>query len=121
MGPVVDGLAVALLGLGLLLATIGLYGMLRMPQIFDQLHAAGLVTGPAVLLVLLASVATGKAEIITSAGLVAVFVLITSPLSAHAVAQAARRRPEGDPIHETPEPATVSEPRSRDESVGRDG
>ena len=97
MGVVVDVLATALLGLGLLLATIALYGMLRMPNVFAQLHAAGLVTGPAVLLVLLASVATGSAEIITSAALVLVFVLVTSPLSAHAIAQAARHRGGHDP------------------------
>ena len=97
-GMVVDVLAVGLLGLGLLLATIGLYGLLRMPDIFSQLHAAGLVTGPAVILVLLASVATGSAEIITSATLVLLFVLVTSPLSGHAIALAARRRPsEGEP------------------------
>jgi len=83
----------ALLLLGLLLATVGLYGLLRMPDIFHQLHPAGLVTGPAVILVLLASVATGSAEIITSAGLVILFLLITSPLSTHAIAQAALRRP----------------------------
>ena len=82
-----------LLALGLLLATIGLYGMLRIPDIFHQLHPAGLVTGPAVILVLLAAVSTGSAEIITSAALVILFVLVTSPLSTHAIAQAARRRP----------------------------
>jgi multicomponent Na+:H+ antiporter subunit G len=92
MGVVVDVLAVGALGAGLLLATVGLYGMLRHPGIFAQLHAAGLVTGPALILVLLASVASGRDEIITSAALVLVFVLVTSPLSAHAIAQAARRR-----------------------------
>jgi multicomponent Na+:H+ antiporter subunit G len=86
-------IAVALLLLGLALATIGLVGLLRMPEILHQLHAAGLVTGPAVILVLLASVASGSAEIITSAALVILFVLVTAPLSAHAIAQAARRRP----------------------------
>jgi len=86
-------IAVALLLLGLTLATIGLVGLLRMPEILHQLHAAGLVTGPAVILVLLASVASGSAEIITSAALVILFVLVTAPLSAHAIAQAARRRP----------------------------
>ena len=90
---VLDALGVGLLGLGLLLATIGLYGLLRMPDVFSQLHAAGLVTGPAVIVVLLASLATGSAEIITSATLVLLFVLVTSPLSNHAIAQAARRRP----------------------------
>ena len=44
-------------------------------------------------MVLPACVATGSAEIITSALFVILFVLITSPLSAHAIARAARRRP----------------------------
>ena len=78
-----------LLLLGLTLATIGLYGLLRKPDIFEQLHPAGLITGPAVLLVLLASVGTGKPGIITSAILVVGFVLVTSSLSSHAIAQAA--------------------------------
>jgi multicomponent Na+:H+ antiporter subunit G len=91
---ILDIVGAVLLALGLLLATIGLYGMLRIPDIFHQLHPAGLVTGPAVILVLLAAVSTGSAGIITSAALVILFVLITSPLSTHAVAQAARRRPQ---------------------------
>jgi multicomponent Na+:H+ antiporter subunit G len=94
MGAVLDALGVVLLMLGLLLATIGLYGLLRMPDVFHQVHPAGLVTGPAVILILLASVATRNAEIITSAVLVVVFLLITSPLAGHAIAQAARRRGE---------------------------
>src|SRR6185437_7925768 len=90
---VLDIIGAVLLALGLTLATIGLYGLLRMPDIFHQLHPAGLVSGPAVILVVLASAATGSAEIITSAALVILFVLITSPLSTHAIAQAARHRP----------------------------
>ena len=66
--------------------------LLRMPDIFHQLHPNGLVTGPAVILVLLASICTGSAEIITSAALVILFVLITAPLSSHAIAQAAHDR-----------------------------
>jgi multicomponent Na+:H+ antiporter subunit G len=81
-----------LLAAGLLLATVGLYGMLRHPGIFDQIHAAGLVTGPAIILILAASIATREAEIITSAALVILFVLVTSPLSGHATAQAALMR-----------------------------
>jgi multisubunit Na+/H+ antiporter MnhG subunit len=46
-----------------------------------------------VILVLLAAVSTGSAEIITSGALVILFLLVTSPLSNHAIAQAARRRP----------------------------
>ena len=82
----------AVLALGLVLATIGLYGMLRKPSIFEQLHAAGLVTGPGVILVLLASLASGRAEIATSAVLVIAFVLVTASLSTHAIALSAYRR-----------------------------
>lgn len=100
-GTVLDVVAIVLLALGLGLATIGLYGLLRKPDIFHQLHAGGLVTGPAVILVLLASLGTGNARIITSAVLVILFVLITSPLSGHAISQAAYRRGTDDePTHE---------------------
>jgi monovalent cation/proton antiporter MnhG/PhaG subunit len=108
--PTLDVLGAGLLGLGLLLATIGLYGVLRMPDIFDQLHAAGLVTGPAVLLILLASLTTRSAAIVTSAVLLFVFVLITAPLSGHAIARAAWLRPEpdDDPLPATPTPGAAS-------------
>jgi multicomponent Na+:H+ antiporter subunit G len=102
---VLDLIGAGLIALGLLLATIGLYGLLRLPDIFHQLHPAGLVTGPAVILVLLAAVAIGSAEIITSAALVLLFVLVTSPLSTHAIAQAARRRPR----RPQPDPASPAE------------
>jgi multicomponent Na+:H+ antiporter subunit G len=73
-----------------------LYGLLRVPGIFHQLHAAGLITGPAVILLLLASLASGHAATITSAVLVILFVLLTSPLANHAIARAAHRRRAGD-------------------------
>jgi multicomponent Na+:H+ antiporter subunit G len=47
-GTVLEVLGAAVLLVGLTLATIGLYGMARKPDIFDQLHAAGLVTGPGI-------------------------------------------------------------------------
>jgi multicomponent Na+:H+ antiporter subunit G len=89
---ILDVISIVALGLGLVLGTIGVYGLLRMPDIFHQLHPNGLITGPAVILVLLASIGTGSAEIITSAVLVILFVLITAPLSSHAIAQAAHER-----------------------------
>jgi multicomponent Na+:H+ antiporter subunit G len=94
-GTLLDVVAAVLLGLGLTLATIGIYGLLRKGDIFAQLHAAGLVTGPGIVLVLLASVGTRDLRVMSSALLLILFVLVTSPLSTHAVAQAARRaRPE---------------------------
>lgn len=102
MGTVLDIVAATLLFGGLLLATIGLLGLLRMRDIFHQLHPAGLITGPALLLVLLAAIGSRSTAIVTSAALVFVFLLITSSLSNHAIANAARQRrrraeAEGDP------------------------
>ena len=98
LGVLVDVMAALLLAGGLLLATVGLYGLLRMSKMLHQVHPAGLITGPAVILTLLASVATGDMETITSAALVILFVLITSPLASHAIAQAAHQtRMDEDP------------------------
>jgi monovalent cation/proton antiporter MnhG/PhaG subunit len=87
----------AVLFVGLALASIGLYGMFRKRSVFDQLHAAGLITGPGVILVMLASLASGRAEIATSAVLLIVFVLVTASLSTHAIALAAWRSGPGRP------------------------
>jgi monovalent cation/proton antiporter MnhG/PhaG subunit len=104
-GALLSALGGIVLVLGLSLATIGLYGLLRRPDIFHQLHAAGLVTGPATILVLLAAIGTRSAGIITSAVLVILFVLITAPLSGHAIAQAAFRR-RNTPEQSDDEPAS---------------
>ena len=88
---VVGAAGAAVLLLGLALASIGLYGMLRKPTIFEQLHPAGLVTGPGLILVMLAALASGSAEIATSAVLLIAFVLVTGSLSTHTIALAAWR------------------------------
>jgi multisubunit Na+/H+ antiporter MnhG subunit len=44
---VLDVVGAALL-LGLILMTIGLYGVLRLPDTYSQLHAQGVATGPGV-------------------------------------------------------------------------
>jgi len=104
---IIPAAGVAVLLLGLALASIGLIGMFRRPTIFEQLHAAGLVTGPGVILVLIASLATVNAEIVTSALLVVVFVLVTSSLSTHAIALAAWRLRDGvDDAREGTNPAS---------------
>lgn len=94
---ILDLLGIAALAIGLTLATVGLYGLLRMPELPRQLHAAGLVTGPATIAILLAAFATGRADVITSAVLVIVFLLITAPLSSHAIARASHARPSDEP------------------------
>jgi monovalent cation/proton antiporter MnhG/PhaG subunit len=115
--------------LGLALSTTGLFGMLRRRDIFEQLHAAGLVTGPGVILVLLASLATASAEVATSGLLVVAFVLVTSSLSTHAIALAAWRRREATGMtrdasgraESEPSPADAMTPRAMRVLVAHDG
>ncbi len=87
-----DIVGVGLLLIGLTLLTISLYGVLRLPDTYSQLHAQGLATGPGVIAVLASSVATDNAAIITFAVLGIVFMVLTSPVSSHAIARANHRR-----------------------------
>lgn len=92
---VLDVVGGVLLLVGLVLLTISLVGVLRLPGTLGQLHAHGLAT-PAVIAILASAVATEDAAIITFAALAIVFIALTSPVSGHAIARAAHRR--GRPV-----------------------
>ncbi len=93
---------------GLLVITLGVAGFARMPDVYNKLHAASktVVFGVAGLLV--ASAATLDPALIARAALVAAFLVVTAPVSAHAVARTA---------YERGEPART--PRSVDETPRR--
>jgi multicomponent Na+:H+ antiporter subunit G len=92
-----DILGSALLLIGLVLLTISLVGILRLPNTLSQLHAQGIATGPGVIAIFGSSVATENAAIITFAVLGMAFVMFTSPVSGHAIARAAHRRDNRQP------------------------
>lgn len=79
---------------GLLVITLGVVGFARMPDVYNKLHAASktVVFGVAALLV--ASAATLDPALIARAALVAAFLVMTAPVSAHAVARTAYERGE---------------------------
>lgn len=95
MSLVLDVAGGVLLVVGLLLLTIALVGVLRMPGTYSQLHAQGLATGPGVICVLASSIATEDAATISYAAIGIVFTVLTSPVASHAIARAARRRGAG--------------------------
>ena len=84
----------ALVVLGVLVMTIGVYGVFRMPDVYTQLHAASKAVFLGVIALLVASIATGDAAIIARAFLIGVFLILTTPVAAHAVAQGAYVRRE---------------------------
>lgn len=74
--------------------TIGVYGMVWMPDTYARLHAAAKAVFLGVISLLIASTVTGDPAIILRAFLTGAFLLLTAPVSAHVIARAAYQRGE---------------------------
>lgn len=89
LGALAPWLADVLVILGVFGMTVGVYGIVRMPDIYNRLHAASKVVFLGVLSLLVASAATNDAEIILRVALIGAFLILTTPVSAHVVGRAA--------------------------------
>lgn len=92
-----EGLAVgvlqdALVILGLVIMTIGVYGVIRLPDIYTRIHAASKAVFLGVVSILVATCLAGGADVILRAVLIAVFLLLTTPVASHTIARAAYQR-----------------------------
>ena len=97
----------ALVLLGLAAVTVSVVGMIRLPGILMRLHAAGQAVLVGVVIVLMGAVGSGQGVLMGRALLVAVFLLLTAPMSAHAIARAAVREREREAAAQ-PEPSDSS-------------
>ncbi len=86
----------ALTLLGLLLLTVGVYGVVRLPDAYTQLHSASKAGFLGVAALLAAASVSGEGAIIARALVIVALLAVTTPVAAHAVARAAHRR--GEPI-----------------------
>lgn len=79
---------------GLLMMSISIYGMIWMPDLYTRLHAAskGIIIGN--LLQLVAAMLHGDMAIIMRSVLIGLFIVLTTPVSAHIIAQAAFHKRE---------------------------
>jgi multicomponent Na+:H+ antiporter subunit G len=75
--------------LGVVVMTIGVYGVIRMPDIYTRLHAASKSVFLGVISFVLASVATGDPAIIWRVILIGVVLLLTTPVASHAIGRGA--------------------------------
>ncbi len=91
---IVAWLTDALVILGVLVMTIGVYAVYRMPDVYTQLHGASKAVFLGVVALLVASAATADLAIVTRAFLIAVFLVLTTPVAAHVIARAAYVREE---------------------------
>ncbi len=87
-------LADALVVLGVFVMSVGVYGVIRLPDTYTKLHAASKAVFLGVISLCASSVATGDPAIIYRAILIAAFLLLTTPISAFVIARAAYLRGE---------------------------
>ena len=87
-------LADALVILGLWVMTVGVYGVIWMPDTYTRLHAASKAVFLGVISLCVSSAVTGDRAIIYRAILIAAFLLVTTPISASVIARAAFLRRE---------------------------
>jgi multicomponent Na+:H+ antiporter subunit G len=108
MAVLIDLLSwLALLG-GVAFALIGSVGLLRMPDFYTRLHAAGITdTLGAALIVLGLALQAGWTLVSVKLLLILIFLWFTSPIATHALARAALVDPENPPpiLHEESPPS----------------
>ena len=85
----VPWVAAALVVLGVGIMTVGVYGAIRMPDLYTRLHAASKAVFLGVLSLVAASVITGQSEIIARVVLIGALLLLTTPVSSHAIGRGA--------------------------------
>ena len=86
-----DLLAALLLGIGILCTLAGSIGMLRFPDFYTRLHAAGVTETLGVLAVVSGLMLhTRAADVFVRLALIGLFMLVTAPIASHALARAAR-------------------------------
>lgn len=88
MSEVLGGL---LLGAGILFTLAGTVGLLRFPDFYTRLHAAG-VSETLGMIAIVAGLALHavEADALVRLALIGLFMLVTAPIASHALARAAR-------------------------------
>jgi multicomponent Na+:H+ antiporter subunit G len=84
-----DLISDALIILGLLVMTLGVYGMIRMPDIYTRLHAASKSAFLGVVSIAIAAMLVGDGTSIMRLALLCLLLAITTPLASHAIGRAA--------------------------------
>lgn len=75
--------------IGLLFMTLGVVGLVRMPDVYTQLHAASKAVFLGIISLAVSAALVGSTAVSLKAVLLSVLVLLTTPVSAHAIARAA--------------------------------
>ena len=91
MELIADIISIILLTAGSIFVLIGAFGLVRLPDFYTRMHAAGITdTLGAELLLLGMMFQAGLSLVTVKLILISLFIFFTSPTSTHAVANAAR-------------------------------
>lgn len=86
-----DGIGLAIIAVGIMFDLLGCIGMVRFPDVYNRLQAGTKCVTLGVCLILIGTIVMADtAPTRLKAVLCIVFILITSPTAAHALARAAR-------------------------------
>ncbi|MBK8905012.1 MAG: monovalent cation/H(+) antiporter subunit G [Anaerolineaceae bacterium] len=85
-----DGLVIV----GAVIMGTAVYGMIWLPDVYTRLHAASKAVVLGVIPILLASTVSGEPAIIFRVILISMLLLLTAPVSAHAIGHAAYQKRE---------------------------
>jgi multicomponent Na+:H+ antiporter subunit G len=80
--------------LGLVVMTLGVYGVVRFPDVYTKLHASSKTAFLGIAALLLATAVGGDGQSVARSVLVLLVLTLTTPVAAHAIGQAALRRRE---------------------------
>ena len=105
LSDIVPYLADALVLLGVFIMTVGVYGAIRMPDTYTKLHSMSKAVFLGVISFCASSLVTADPAIICRAFLISAFLIVTTPISALAIARASYLRGE-----------KMEKPGARDES-----
>jgi multicomponent Na+:H+ antiporter subunit G len=89
-----EWIANGLILLGLAVMTIGVYGVVRLPDVYTKLHASSKAAFLGVSGLLLAAALGGDPAIIARVVLTLAVLVVTTPVAAHVIGQAAYARRE---------------------------
>ncbi len=98
----------ALVALGLAVMTIGVVGIVRMPDVFMKVHAASKSVFLGVCSILVAVTIPGDPSFTARAVLIGLLLILTTPVAAHELARAAARTRTVQPQTDA-QPAMIAE------------
>lgn len=88
----IDVLAEILLSVGAAFGLVGAIGVLRMPDVYNRIHAQTIcIVGGAILVLLGVCLLEGFSSYTVKALIIAAFLFVTNPVGSHAIARAAHR------------------------------